>query len=321
MKLGIVGGGGLGSKYAAYLANVAEVVVLHHRREYVDAVRSNGLRLISPTGDRVTEVSATLDPADLAECDVLILTVKSYDTAAAIAAVEPFIGAAPVITLQNGLGNLEIVAQVVGAARAVLGVTMNGATLLRPGVVEDKGLGPTYLAATDVSRETLVDLADLSSQAGLPTEVTDDVTGILWSKLCMAAGINPVAAVLRVPNGVLSTTEAARRVSLTAIREAVEVARAQGLSLPFDPEESFAEVTRATATMYSGTLLDVVRGRPTEVDAISGAVAREGHRLGVATPANELLWQLVKALEETAAWREREPDSPVGIGLAHEAAP
>jgi 2-dehydropantoate 2-reductase len=119
----------------------------------------------------------------------------------------------------------------------------------------------------------------------------------------MVAGINPLATVLRVPNGALGAVDAARQLSMDAIAEATAVASAKGIRLAFDPRERFDATTQATAKMRSGTLLDSLRGRRTEIDAISGAIAAEGERLGVETPVTRMLWRLVKAIEATHTYR------------------
>jgi 2-dehydropantoate 2-reductase len=280
----------------------AEVWLIHRRPAHVQAIRSGGLVISRDGQEQTVSLGATTDPAEVGPVDVVVLLVKGYDTRIACQAALPLLRPDTlVITFQNGLGNLETIGDVLGPERAVLGVTFQGATLDGPGRVADRGRGPTFLAARPDTRARLERLAQVFKMAGIDTQVleAEKVDGLLWGKLAMVAGINPVAAILRVPNGALGSVEACRAVSLEAIREARAVAEAKGVRLAFDPCERFEATTRATAQMSSGTLLDALRGRRTEVDAISGAIASEGKRLGVATPVNHLLWSLVKAIEAT----------------------
>ena len=287
-------------------ATDAEVWLIHHRPEHVQAIRASGLAISRDGEIVVTHPFASLDGSETGIVDIVLLMVKAYDTAAGCTVARKVMGPDSLaITFQNGLGNLETMTAELGAERTVLGVTYNGATLEGPGRVADKGRGPTYIAVRPDTRERLAPVAAAFNLAGMPTELMDEtaVNGLLWGKLCMVSGINPLAAVLRVPNGVLAQVPAARQLSADAIAETMAVAAAKGIRLPFDPMERFDATTKATATMCSGTLLDAMRGRRTEIDAISGAIADEGDRLGIQVPVQRMLWRLVKAIEATHAYR------------------
>jgi 2-dehydropantoate 2-reductase len=208
-------------------------------------------------------------------------------------------GGGVAVTLQNGLGNLEKLAARLGERRASLGVTTSGATLLGPGRIRAGGDGVTHLAG----REDLAPLAELLGRAGFVVQASDDVEGMAWGKAVINAAINPVAALLRIPNGELLSPDRAGawEISREAASEAAAVAAARGVRLPFaDAPGQVAEVLRRTATNRSSMLQDVERGRPTEVDAINGAIVAEGERLGVPTPVNRLLWNLVRSLPSAA---------------------
>ncbi len=304
MRVVVAGAGGLGSKFGAMLTEHAEVWLLHHRPEHVQAVRAHGLCIVSDGQERIVHPRATTDPAEPGWADLIMMMVKSYDTETATRQTVPLLrNDSLVITFQNGLGNVDRIAAHAGEARSILGVTFQGATLLGPGRVLDAGRGPSYVGSRPGVSAQVRAIAELFTQAGIPTDVLPDVEGLLWAKLAVTAGINAVAAVLRVPNGVLGKVEEARRVSLRAIEETMAVAAAKGIRLAFDPRERFDAVTAATAQMRSGTLLDALRGRRTEVDVLSGAIAEQGRAAGVATPVNEVLWMLVKAIEATHAYR------------------
>jgi 2-dehydropantoate 2-reductase len=208
-----------------------------------------------------------------------------------------------VVTLQNGLGNRETLAAELGEGRVGQGVTMLGATLLGPGRVRHAGQGPTIFGAAP-DRGGAAALAGLFAACGLPAELTDDLEALVWGKLMVNAGINALSALLRVPNGALAAIPQARALAERAAGEAAAVAAARGVRLPYaDPAAHALGVAQATGANRSSMLQDVLRGSPTEVDAINGAVAREGRRLGVPTPVNALLTELVAALDATARVR------------------
>jgi 2-dehydropantoate 2-reductase len=302
----VVGAGGLGSKFAARLAGGVEVTVVPHGDAYIKAVQRDGLVIQCDNDVHTARVNATRDLTVLSSADVVLVAVKSYDTETVAVELATVLSPdAIVLTLQNGLGNAETLVAHLGGRPVGLAVTTEGATLAAPGVVLDKGRGHTILGLLAVSKsrecdDTLIELAKLMSQGGLPTEVADDVEGVLWAKLAMAAGINPVAVVLRVTNGALREVAEARELSTASIKEVMAVAAARGITLAFDPLEAFERTTTATASMSSGSLLDSLRGRRTEIAAISGAIAREATAFGVAAPVNTVLAGIVAALEATA---------------------
>ncbi len=295
MNITIVGIGALGCLFAGRLANLANVWMLGHWPEQVHALQQDGLTLLEPAGgESHFAVQVTDDPTVPPPADLLLVLVKSYQTAQAIAQAKALL--APeglVLTLQNGLGNLEQIAAVVGAERAALGTTSEGAAVVRPGVVRHAGRGLTHLAG-----EQLRPVASLFQAAGFNTHLVDqaDVDSLLWGKLAVNAGINPLTALLRRPNGYLLENEAARQLMETAANETATVAAAQGIPLPYaSAAERAAEVAQATAANLSSMLQDVLNGRPTEIDAICGAIVRLGHEHGVPVPTNELLLRLIEA--------------------------
>jgi 2-dehydropantoate 2-reductase len=182
-------------------------------------------------------------------------------------------------------------------------VTALGATLLGPGHVRHAGQGLT-LFSTAPDPERMAALAALFSACALPAELSDDLEALVWGKLVVNVGINALTALLRVPNGALVDVPEARALLEQAVAEAVAVARARGTRLPDpDPLAHVLAVARATGANRSSMLQDVLRGSPTEIATINGAVVREGRRLGVPTPVNELLTALVQALDATASRR------------------
>jgi 2-dehydropantoate 2-reductase len=277
------------------------VTLIGNWAEQIKTVRRDGLTITYPDGHQshhtlpITDNLTEVPPADIA-----LILVKSYQTArAARQAAQILRPNGLAITLQNGLGNLEILAKAVGPQRAGLGITSQGATMLAPGQLYHAGQGPTHLAKISGHQgKRLAEVAALFNAAGLETMLVDNADSLVWGKLAINAGINPLTALLEVPNGELAKHENWREVMAAAASEVAEVAAAQGIQLPFaDPARRAAEVSRATASNRSSMLQDVSRAAPTEIDAISGAVVRIGKLLGVPTPVNEFLLRLVKAKE------------------------
>ena len=300
MNIAVIGVGAMGCLFGAYLARVARIVMVGRWPEQVAALQKEGLTLVGVDGsDSHNRLHASSDPADAYPADVALILVKSSQTEGAARQARRALTAAGVaLTLQNGLGNVERLATVLGSERAALGVTSQGATVLAPGRVQHAGHGSTHLARTPATAETLAHLAALLNQAGLESYLTDNADGLVWAKLAVNAGINPLTALLGVRNGYLAQSEQARGVMSRAAEEAAAVARAQGIDLPFtDAAGRALAVARATAANYSSMLQDVRRGVPTEIDSICGAIVEYGRRYKVATPVNERLYQLVKRLE------------------------
>jgi 2-dehydropantoate 2-reductase len=211
-----------------------------------------------------------------------------------------------VVTLQNGVGNRELLADALGENRVGQAVTALGATLIGPGHVRHAGQGTTVFGSAP-DRAGMAALAALFSSCGLPAELSDDLDALVWGKLVVNVGINALTALLRVPNGALATTAEARDLVAQAVAEAVAVAEARGTRLPeADPLAHVLAVAQATGANRSSMLQDALRGSPTEIATINGAVVREGQRIGVPTPVNSMLTALVRALDATADARVRE---------------
>ncbi len=291
----IVGTGAMACLFAARLAPHTRVTMLGSWPEGLRALRERGVTLVEGDGQpmaHAVEVAGTA--ARCRGARYALVLVKSWQTASAAARLAACLAEEGVaLTLQNGLGNLEILQQALGRERAALGVTTCGATLLGPGHARLGGSGPTYLAR----HPRLDPLAALLGQAGFEIHWVDDLQSLSWGKLAVNAGINPLTALLRIPNGALLEDEDSRALMIAAAQETAVVAAAKGLHLPYqDAGAQVAQVARRTAANRSSMLQDVQRGAPTEIDAICGAVVHEGERLGVPTPVNRTLWHLVRAL-------------------------
>jgi 2-dehydropantoate 2-reductase len=299
MDIVVVGAGAMGSLFGALLSSVASVSLLDPWEDHVSEINEHGLGLSGESGERTIWLPATSDPSALPSADLAIVFVKSSKTAwAAEVAASILKPDGLVITLQNGLGNSDILEARVGPERTAAGVTSHGATLLGPGRVRHAGKGPTHLGFYQENEDRVRRVADVFSRAGLEVHVSDSVRSLIWGKLITNAGINALTAILRVRNGVLVEVEPMRDLMDAAVREAAQVAAAKGIQLPYeDPVSYVRAVATRTGQNLSSMLQDTLRSAPTEIDVINGAIAREGAALGIATPVNSLLRDLVKALE------------------------
>ena len=309
MKIVIIGAGAMGGLFAARLAAAGEdVSVVDVWAEHVEAIRTQGL--ILETGEGVIKAlpAAASRSEDLAvAADLVIILVKSAMTAAAARSAQELLSpAGRVLTLQNGLGNAETIAAVVGAEKVLAGTTAQGATLLGPGRIRHGGRGDTHIGrlagpADDFCREA----AAILTRAGIPAFAEDAVQSLIWGKLVINAGINALTALLRYGNGQLNDHEETRELVKLAVAEAVQVAAAAKIPLPYgDAVEKVLAVAAATATNRSSMLQDILHGRVTEIDAINGALVREGLRLAVPTPVNRTLTLLIQALEKNQGIQE-----------------
>ena len=289
----IVGTGAMACLFGARLAPYAQVTLLGTWPDGLRALEQDGIRLDENGRTQPVRVRVTSQVADCRGAYQALVLVKSWQTARAAQQLAECLDPQGVaLTLQNGLGNLETLQAELGRERAALGVTTVGATLLGPGWARAGGSGPTHLAA----HPRLEPLAALLQEAGFEVQPAEDLQGLVWGKLAINAGINPLTALLEVPNGELLVRPGARELMRGAAQETAAVAAARGLQLPYpDAAARVEEVAQRTASNISSMLQDIRRGAPTEIDAINGAVVREGERVEVPTPLNWTLWNLVRA--------------------------
>jgi 2-dehydropantoate 2-reductase len=291
----IVGTGAMACLFAARLAPHARVTLLGTWQEGIQAIQKHGIRLVERDGtERVFAVNATRDPRACSGTLHALVLVKSWQTSRAADQLAICLAEEGVaLSLQNGIGNLEKLQERLGRERAALAVITCGATLIESGRVRVGGTGLTYI----VPHERLEPLLGILREAGFAIEVASDLESLVWGKLVINAGINPLTALLQVPNGELLRRPEALHLMRGAAREAASVAEALGIRLPYsDVEAQVEDVARLTAENHSSMFQDIRRGAPTEIDAICGAIVREGSRLGVSTPINETLWRLIRAL-------------------------
>ena len=292
----IVGSGAMATLFAGRLvASGVNVTILGSWEEGLQAFREHGVRILSSDNkEDIYPVRVVDNPSDCKGIKYALIMVKSWQTPRAanqLAVCLQTDGLA--LTLQNGLNNRQTLTNVLGAQRVALGVTTSGATLMQPGLVR-----PVVDEVVSLGvHSRLKPLADMLRKAGFVVDIVTDTSALLWGKLVINTAINPLSALLRVPNGKLLSLPTARNLLGITARETAAVAVARGVRLPYpDPVVAVEAIARRTAENYSSMLSDVMRGAPTEIDSINGAIVKAGEETKVPTPVNRTLWQLVKAL-------------------------
>ncbi len=301
MRIVVVGPGAIGCLFAGLLAEAKHSVLLLARNpDHAAEILKGGIRIEGIGGARTMQVRATADPATSAEeAELLMLCVKSYDTASAIEHALPLIGAeTTVLTLQNGLGNIEQIAERVSSEQIIAGTTAHGANTTGPGHVRHAGSGETIIGAVDSgSRNRAQATANILSAAGIETKVTDDLQSTLWGKLIINAAINPLTAITNLPNGRLVEIEKHRETLQLATLEAAAVAKAMGIKLPYDDAVAAVEdVCKRTSENISSMLQDMRSRKRTEIQAISGIVVRESRKMHIAAPVNDYLLNKIEEM-------------------------
>ncbi len=300
MRIAVVGAGAMGSLFGALLAEAGqEVWLIDVWAEHVAAIQDAGLSVEREDQTRQVALNATTDSAEVGGCELVIVFVKSIHTAAAAKTAAKLTGdKGLVLTLQNGLGNADQIAQEIDSGRVVAGTTSYGATMLGPGKIRHAGIGPTtigmwHLDESDRAREA----AGLLAAAGIETEVVADVRRLIWDKLLINVGINAITALTGIKNGQLVDLEQSIWLSEAAVKEAMAVAQAQDITVRPDAVAHVLEIARATSGNRSSMGQDVDNRRLTEIGTINGAVVREAERLGIEVPVNRTLTALVETLQ------------------------
>ncbi len=306
MIVAVVGCGAVGSLFAANLAALDDVEVWAYdlAQEHVDAINRDGLRLTG-AGEVIGRLRATSDASALPQCDFGIVATKAMHTGSAIEATAHAFAGGCVATVQNGIGNEEVLARHV--ERVIRGTTFPAGKITAPGVVQWDVKGDTTLGPfegrpapfSDVER-----LAEACTRAGMPTTAVADARGPQWRKVIFNAATNPLGALTGLTHGRLCERPDLRALSSRLVDEGKAVASAQGIELDADPEEliDYAARPEVAYDHKASMLQDVEARRQTEVDYLNGGIAEFGRRHGVPTPTHASIWALVKGVE--AAWEQ-----------------
>ncbi|HGY1871250.1 TPA: ketopantoate reductase family protein [Klebsiella variicola] len=301
MKIAIVGAGAMGGLFGARLALAGQDVSFVEASETtIEVISRQGLRLETPDVQESVRVPISRAHQVTGHFDLLVIFTKGFHTAAAIESVLHLVGPQTwALSVQNGLGNAELIARVVPAERIIVGMTNLPADLVAPGVVHSHGEGHINIwAGNGKDSPTVHEIAANFSQAGLPCEADPQVQVSIWEKVAFNAALNSVCAVTRRTVGAIGHAEEGRQVTSRIVSETVAVAQAAGVDA--DQRRVIAAVDYAFRHHQQhkpSMLQDVEAGRKTEIDFINGAVVERGKRLGVATPVLEMLFSLVKLSE------------------------
>ena len=288
MKIAVVGPGALGCLYAVRFARAGhKVTLVDHEPTRASILRERGVMIDSPDGPFSIRIPVALSPAE--SPDLTLVLVKSHSTASAWL---PSRG--PVLTLQNGLGNAECIASRIGDGQVLAGVTYQAATLIEPGLVRHVAEGATEYGPW-AGCDSDVEEAFLSS--GLETHLVSDPREAIWRKAVINAAINPVSALLELPNGRIPDHPEGRWLLESLAREAARVAEAEGYPV-LDAEGQAVAICRATSCNLSSMLQDRMAGRRSELEALTGWIVRRGKIHGMDISVSETVWNLVKAMEK-----------------------
>lgn len=304
MKIVIIGAGAMGSVYGGLLAEAGnEVYFLDVFKEHVDAINRDGLWMEGTSGNRyIKGIKATSNPEEVGVVDLAIVFVKSTITDIAIKQNQAVIGENTVVlTLQNGLGNIEKLEKVVKKEQIISGTTSHGANLLGPGRIKHAGHGATVIGELngEVS-ERIQKIAQVFIDAKFePVHLSTNVMGLIWDKVLVNVGINPLTALTGLRNGQLLDYPETEWIGENAVAEAMKVAEAAGIKLETpDAVGHFREVAKVTAENISSMLADVTNKRKTEISNINGAIVREAEKYNIDTPVNRMLTNLVLLKEK-----------------------
>ena len=307
MKVAIVGAGAMGSLFGALLAEGGhEVWLCDIWQEHIKALKQNGLKIEHVGEIRNVNLNASSDPRQIGESELVLIFVKSTQTKSAAESAALLAGRNGwVMTLQNGMGNAETIAEHIPSNRILAGTTAHGATMLEAGSIRHAGAGPTTLGMwAGGEREFRIarQIADQFTRAGIEATAVEAVRPVIWDKLLVNVGINAITALTGIKNGQILDLELTRELSRAAVEEAASVAQAQGIEIRKDPAAHVFQVAAATAANRSSMGQDIDHRRPTEIKAINGFVVREAESMGIAAPVNRALTALVETIQ--AHYRE-----------------
>lgn len=302
MKIVVVGAGAIGGLFGSFLYKSGEdVTFVDINKEHVGVMRSAGLTVVRPSGTEVFKVQVTTQMEEAGRPDLIIFAVKAYDNQQAaedcLKIIEP---ATTVLTVQNGVGNVDTLSAVLGRDRIITGTTAFGCTVLGPGKIQPSERGSISIGELDGQiTARLQKVVDIFVKAGVEMQISQNVDSLIWTKLLVNVGINALGAITLLTNGQLLEHEETAALQAAVVQEGAAVAKAQGISFMVDDIlEHVRSVARGTYNNKASMRQDIERGSRTEVLSINGAIVAAGKALGIPTPVNETLTKLVKAIEK-----------------------
>jgi 2-dehydropantoate 2-reductase len=301
VRVAVVGCGAIGSLYAAHLARVpgVEVWAVDPWAEHVDAMEAKGLQ-VTGLADFLAHVHARTDGRQLPACDFGVVATKALHTRAAVAGAQAALAEAAVVSVQNGLGNEEVIAELV--PRVIRGSIVTAGAIVAPGVVRYDAPGDSWFGPFEprpAPMSAVRQLARLLTEGGLRTHALEDARGPQWTKVVFNSATSPLAALTGLPMGPLCTDAPLRRQIDLLITEALTVCDKAGITLTRPPGDAVDEAIAEAYHHKPSMLQDVLAGRATEIDVLNGGIAAEGRRTGVPTPRHDCMVALVKGLERS----------------------
>ena len=306
MRIAVVGPGALGCLFATRLFSAADkhddsITLIDHRPERAASLNQQGIVLESTAGTETFSIPVLHDLTTIPPVDVLFSCVKSYDLQDSLQFIQPLLKPETLfIFLQNGISHLQYNDAGKLGATPVFATSSEGATALGPGHVRHAGSGHTYLGflskQTNQADERLQCLLQRLQKSGISCSTTEDIHARIWAKLFINVGINGLTVLKNCSNGELLDTSSTRDTLKVLVREAKAVACAQGVTIFDDPIEATLAVCKSTASNISSMLQDIRKGRPTEIDAINGAISRIAKEYGIPTPENDALIRKIKEI-------------------------
>ena len=302
MRICVIGCGAVGSLFAAHLANAGEAEIWAYDiwKDHIDAIRKNGLKL-SGAADFTARLNATSDPNEVPRCDYGIVATKAIHTRSAIAQTAHIFDAnSAVCSVQNGVGNEEIIAEHV--RYVIRGTTFPAGHPIAPGHVSYDIKGDTWIGPfepTNPPMSKVDELAGLVTRAGMNTIALKDARGAQWTKLIFNVSTNPVGALTLLHHGAAARFQPTSQLFNDLIIEGEAVAKKLGIELHGDPRQLVQKGASAPGKHKASMLQDVLSTRQTEVDFMNGAIVKWGEKVGVPTPLNKALWELIKGLEHS----------------------
>lgn len=300
LHVAVVGAGAVGCFFGGMLARAGHRVTLIGRAQHVQAIQAQGLRMETLHFDEAVPIGASTEANAVAGAGLVLFAVKSTDTEATGEQIRPHLApGALVLCLQNGVDNAERLRGVLPGQAVAAAVVYVATEMAGPGHLRHHGRGELVIEPSAHSEA----VAQALIAAGVPTEISDNVRGALWVKLILNSAYNALSAVGRIPYGALVQRPGVAEVMRDVVAECRAVAQADGVVLPGDVDLAVRRIAETMPAQYSSTAQDLMRGKPSEIDFLNGYVVRRGDALGVPTPANRVLWTLVKLVETS-----RRPD-------------
>ncbi len=301
MRICVIGCGAVGSLFAAHLGQLDDVETWAYdvSQEHVDAINRDGLRLTG-VGEVTGRVRATTDASELPPCRFGVIATKALHTRSAMAAVAHAFGDGAVCSVQNGVGNEELIAESVD--RVILGTTFPAGRILEPGLVSwdtagETAIGPFAQAPPPYAEVEL--LAETLSRSGMPTRALEDARGAQWTKVIFNAASNPLGAITGLTHGRLCDDPELRALVTKLVDEGKAVAGMLGVTLDSDPDALIDHAQRVAYDHKASMLQDLEVKRPTEIDFLNGGIAKFGAEEGIPTPFNETIAALIKGIEKS----------------------